>query len=108
MTGKRSASRLRFTTKARRWVTKSKPARMYEVKGDLDASGIYLDEEVRQFCRVYFKPRQRQTVQDHKEMNAALDPAVTRFRELWEEDEDRAETPSWDRFQAFPQPLRVF
>ena len=67
------------------------PARMYEVKGELDASGIYLEEEVRRFCRVYFKPRQRQSVQDHKEMNAALDPAVTRFREMWEEDEDGAE-----------------
>ena len=67
------------------------PARMYEVKGGLDASGIYLDEEVRRFSRVYFKPRQRQSVQDHRDINAALDPAVTRFRELWEEDEDGAE-----------------
>ena len=67
------------------------PARMYEVKGELDASGIYLDEEIRRFCAVYFKPRQRQSVQDHKEMNAALDPAVTRFSEMWEENEDGAE-----------------
>ena len=67
------------------------PARMYEVKGDLDASGIYLNEEIKRFCAVYFKPRQRQSVQDHKEMNAALDPAVTRFSEMWEENEDGAE-----------------
>ena len=67
------------------------PAKMYEVKGNLDASGIYLDEEIRRFCAVYFKPRQRQSVQDHKEMNAALDPAVTRFNEMWEENEDGAE-----------------
>ena len=64
---------------------------MYEVKGELDASGIYLDEEIRRFCAVYFKPRQRQSVQDHKEMNGALDPAVTRFSEMWEENEDGAE-----------------
>ncbi len=67
------------------------PARMYEVKGDLDASGIYLNEEIKRFCAVYFKPRQRQSVQDHKEMNAALDPAVTRFSEMWEGNEDGAE-----------------
>ena len=67
------------------------PGKMYEVKGELDASGIYLEEEIRRFCAVYFKPRQRQSVQDHKEMNAALDPAVSRFDELWEEDEDGAE-----------------
>ena len=33
------------------------PARMYAIKGELDASGIYLDEEVQRFCAVYFKPR---------------------------------------------------
>ena len=30
------------------------PARMYAIKGELDASGIYLDEEVERFCAVYF------------------------------------------------------
>ena len=37
------------------------PARMYAIKGELDASGIYLDEEVERFCAVYFKPKQRQS-----------------------------------------------
>ena len=55
------------------------PARMYQVKGELDASGIYLDEEVERFCAVYFKPKQRQSPLDHQAMNAALDPAVSRF-----------------------------
>ena len=67
------------------------PARMYAVKGDLDASGIYLDEEVERFCAVYFKPKQRQSTQDHQAMNAALDPAVFRFEDLQREDENQAE-----------------
>ncbi len=67
------------------------PARMYLVKGDLDASGIYLDEEVEGFCSVYFKPRQRQSVRDHRIMNAALDPAVSRFTVLQRDQEDEAE-----------------
>ena len=37
------------------------PARMYAIKGELDASGIYLAEEVERFCAVYFKPKQRQS-----------------------------------------------
>src|SRR6185503_16097612 len=37
------------------------PARMYAIKGDLDAAGIYLTEEVTRFCDVYFKPKQRQS-----------------------------------------------
>ena len=52
------------------------PARLYELKAELDASGIYLAEEVLRFCEVYFKPKERQSISDHKAMNAALDPAV--------------------------------
>ena len=66
-------------------------ARMYLVKGDLDASGVYLDEEVERFCDVYFKPKERQNMQDHQVMNAALDPAVSRFRVLLEERPEDAE-----------------
>ena len=55
------------------------PARMYAIKGELDASGVYLTEEVERFCAVYFKPKERQSALDHQAMNAALDPAVSRF-----------------------------
>jgi type I restriction enzyme R subunit len=67
------------------------PGRMYQLKGELDASGIYLAEEVERFCRVYFKPKQRQSAADHQAMNAALDPAVSRFRALQQEREEEAE-----------------
>jgi type I restriction enzyme R subunit len=76
------------------------PARMYAIKGELDASGIYFDEEVERFCAVYFKPGRRQSVQDHRAMNAALDPAVSRFEVLQREEEEDAET--WrGKVQAF-------
>ncbi len=76
------------------------PARMYAIKAELDASGIYLGEEVARFCAVYFKPKQRQSVHDHQAMNAALDPAVTRFTELQKVEEDEAEL--WrSKVQAF-------
>ena len=67
------------------------PARMYAIKGELDASGVYLDEEVERFSAVYFKPRRRQSARDHQAMNAALDPAVSRFAARREEDEEAAE-----------------
>jgi type I restriction enzyme, R subunit len=76
------------------------PARMYAIKGELDASGIYLDEEVERFCAVYFKPKQRQSVMDHQAMNAALDPAVSRFTVRQRDDEAEAEI--WrGKVQAF-------
>ncbi|MEO6326479.1 MAG: type I restriction endonuclease, partial [Thermoanaerobaculia bacterium] len=76
------------------------PARLYAIKGELDAAGIYLDEEVARFCDVYFKPKQKQSALDHQAMNAALDPAVSRFKVRSEEGPDEAEL--WrGKLQAF-------
>lgn len=58
------------------------PARMYEIKSELDADGIYIVVDIERFSAVYFKPRQRQSLNDHQLMNAALDPSVARFKEL--------------------------
>lgn len=69
----------------------SDPSLMYQIKSKLDASGIYLAEEMERFCEVYFKPKQRQSATDHQAMNAALDPAVSRFSARQKEDEDEAE-----------------
>ncbi|GAG00149.1 unnamed protein product, partial [marine sediment metagenome] len=67
---------------------------------ELDASGIYLSEEVERFCTVYFKPKRRQSMADHQTMNATLDPAASRFALLQREDEDKAEL--WrGKVQAF-------
>ena len=76
------------------------PARMYVIKGELDASGTYLDEEVARFSAVYFKPKRRQSALDHQTMNAALDPAVSRFTVRRNDDEAAAE--NWrGKVQAF-------
>ncbi len=76
------------------------PARMYAVKGELDASGVYLGEEVERFCGVYFAPKQRQSAADHRTMNAAIDPAVARFAARRDENEEEAE--DWrGKLQAF-------
>ena len=64
---------------------------MYEIRAELDESGIYLSAEVARFCGVYFKPKARQSSADHREMNAALDPATDRFRKLQETDDEAAE-----------------
>jgi type I restriction enzyme, R subunit len=76
------------------------PAHMYVIKGELDALGLYLQEEVVRFSEVYFKPKQRQSALDHQEMNAALDPAVSRFKVRINENADEAEL--WrGKIQAF-------
>ncbi|KAB2965638.1 MAG: type I restriction endonuclease subunit R [Thermoanaerobaculia bacterium] len=67
------------------------PARMYQIRGELDASGVYLAEELDRFCAVYFKPRAKQNPSDHQALNAALDPAVSRFTARQQENEEEAE-----------------
>ncbi len=67
------------------------PARMYAIKSGLDASGVYFDEEVERFSAVYFIPKKRQSALDHRTMNAALDPAVSRFTVRRGENEEEAE-----------------
>lgn len=67
------------------------PARMYEIKSELDADGVYVITDLERFSAVYFKPRQRQSPNDHQLMNAALDPCVGRFKELQLEKPEEAE-----------------
>jgi type I restriction enzyme R subunit len=69
----------------------AEPHQMYAIKAELDASGIYLQDEVERFVAVYFKPRERQSPADHNTMNAALDPAVDRFTALMVADTGAAE-----------------
>jgi len=69
----------------------AEPEQLYQLKSELDASGIYLPEEVERFCDIYFRPKQRQSPSDHQAINAALDPAADRFRTLQGKSEEEAE-----------------
>ncbi len=76
------------------------PGRMYQIKAELDASGVYLTEELDRFCEIYFKPKQWQSAADHQAMNGALDPVVSRFSVRQQENGDEAEL--WrGKLQAF-------
>ena len=76
------------------------PDRLYEVKAELDGSGIYLQAEVDEFPRIFFAPKRRQSPTDHKNMNAILDQAVARFAQLQNNEEEEAEL--WrGKIQAF-------
>lgn len=76
------------------------PDKLYVVKAELDASGIYQQNEVTEFARVFFAPKRRQSPADHKTMNIILDKAVSRFAQLQSSEEDEAEL--WrTKLQAF-------
>jgi len=81
------------------------PVRLYAIKGELDATGVYLEEEVARFCDVYFKPKQKQSPLDHQAMNAALDPAASRFMARMKVNADEAELAQ--ETSGLPEPLRL-
>jgi len=67
------------------------PALLYQIKNELDAAGVYQTEDIENFCSIYFKPKQKQSVMDHQAMNAVLDPVVSRFIKFQEDKEEEAE-----------------
>ena len=67
------------------------PDRLYAVKSELDASGIYLQPEIVDFAAIFFAPRRRQSPSDHRSMNVILDQAVARFQVLQDQAEEEAE-----------------
>jgi type I restriction enzyme R subunit len=76
------------------------PDRLYELKDDLDSSGLYLQTEIDEFCRIFFAPKRRQSPGDHKAINAVLDQARARFVQFQAKDAEDAEL--WrGKLQAF-------
>lgn len=76
------------------------PDKLYAVKAELDASGIFQQHEVDDFATIFFAPKRRQSPSDHKNMNAVLDQAVARFQHLQNTEEEAAEL--WrSKIQAF-------
>ncbi|WP_349741173.1 type I restriction endonuclease subunit R [Roseateles cavernae] len=53
---------------------------LYRLHHQIEESGLIYDEEVRDFCAVYFKPKRKISVHDHAAMNGILDEAVERFK----------------------------
>ncbi|HPQ44261.1 MAG TPA: type I restriction endonuclease [Syntrophales bacterium] len=66
----------------------AKAQQLYELQAKLDEQQVYYKGEVEEFSKVFYKPRERQTPADHATLNACIDPAVKRFKEL---DEDKQE-----------------
>ena len=61
------------------------PKQLYELQAKLEAQQVYYKAEVAEFCKVFYKPKRHQTTFDHAQMNACIDPAVNRYRELEED-----------------------
>ncbi len=66
----------------------SDPRQLYELQTKMEAFHVFYRDDVDGFCKVFFKPKEIQSPSDHAMMNSHLDPAVGRFTQLPEEDQD--------------------
>lgn len=62
---------------------------LYELQAKLEAEQVFYRSEVEEFSKVFYKPKEKQTAADHAKMNACINPAVSRFKVL-DEDEKEA------------------
>lgn len=64
------------------------PNRLYDLKNRIDGFQIIWTSEVDAFAKVFFKPIEKTSNQDHGRLNALVDPACDRFNGLGEEQQD--------------------
>ena len=58
------------------------PQQLYELQHRLESMGVFWAQEVEAFCKVFYAPKEKQSVADHAEMNRQLIPGIDRFKAL--------------------------
>ncbi|CAA0260750.1 type I restriction endonuclease subunit R [Tenacibaculum maritimum] len=61
------------------------PNHLYDLKSEIEKGQIIWDSEVDSFCNVFFKSAKALSVKEQGKLNAFVDPAVDRFKQLPEE-----------------------
>ncbi len=64
------------------------PQQLYALQAKMDAQQVYFKTEVEEFSKVFYRKKEGQTQGDHARMNACIDPAVNRFKQLTEEKQE--------------------
>ena len=52
------------------------PQHMYRLQAQIEEKQVIFENEVNDFCAVYFAPKRKESVHDHAKMNGVLDLAV--------------------------------
>ena len=79
------------------------PNIIHTLQVKLDNSRIYLEAEIDAFVRAYLNPKQKQAA-----MQAAIAPAVERFRVRWHEAQDAGDRKRLDELDIFRKDLATF
>jgi type I restriction enzyme R subunit len=63
------------------------PNYLYDLKGKTDSAHVYYQSEVDAFAKIFYKP-ENSSLKDQGKLYAYIDPAVDRFKDLKEEEQD--------------------
>lgn len=67
----------------------SDPNYLYDLKAEIEKANIIWESEVTNFCNIFFKSAKSLSVSEQGKLNACIDPAVERFKQLPEENSDK-------------------
>ncbi len=65
----------------------SDPDHLYDLKTKIDSYKIIWETEIDNFCKIFYRKKEKLEVRDHAQLNAMIDPAVDRYTHLQEEEE---------------------
>ena len=63
----------------------TEPNLLYDIQNELNAYGIYIQEELEKFIQIYYKPKAKKNSKDRAMLNHYVDVAVERFKKQGEE-----------------------
>jgi type I restriction enzyme R subunit len=66
--------------------TTTDPNHLYDLKAEMEKAQIMWQTEIDNFCNIYFKSAKVMSVKQQAKLNAYIDPAVERFKQLPAED----------------------
>lgn len=65
----------------------SDPDHLYDLKNKIESYKIIWETEVDNFCKIFYKKKEKLEPKDHAQLNAMVDPAVDRFKHLPKEED---------------------
>lgn len=86
------------------------PHQLYELQHRLEAMQVFWSAEVEAFCKLFYAPKEKQTVADQAEMYRQLNPGVDRFKAKREEEQEefRNALAGYVRLYAFLSQVMPF
>ena len=79
------------------------PHQLYDLQHRISEWQVFDDEDINAFCEVFFRNRKDPTPTDHQRMNAILDKAVEKYKDLGDENQEllKGQVVSFKNLYAF-------